>query len=178
MHFSQPRENVLQLALRAGMKVADLGSGSGHYAHAAAAVVGHDGRVYAVDVRQDMLRHIKESVHRNHRGILEGVWGDIEKPGGTGLRDQSLDAAILANTLFQIEHRAGLVAEIKRILKPGGSLLVVDWAGSYGGMGPSPEQVVSERTAEELFINAGFHKVKNFRGGPHHYAVVFSLPAS
>ncbi len=164
------------MALSDGMKVADLGSGAGHYAHAAAAVVGPEGKVYAVEVRQDMLRHIKESVHKHHRGTIEPVWGDIEKAGGTGLRDHSMDAAILANALFQVEHRAGLIAEIRRILKPGAKLLVVDWAGSYGGMGPKADAVVGEREAEELFIGAGFVKVKNFRGGPHHYALVFTTP--
>lgn len=176
MNFSQPKESVLQLGLHEGMKVADLGSGSGHYAQAAAAIVGHSGRVYAVEVREDMLRHITESAHQAHRGIIEPLWGDIEKPGGTGLRDRSMDAVILANVLFQVEHRQGLVAEIQRVLKPGGKLLVIDWAGSYGGMGPTPAEVVTERAAEELFIGAGFHKVKSFRSGPHHYALVLTLP--
>ena len=40
----------MHLKLRSGMKVADLGAGTGHYARAAAAVVGRDGRVYAIDV--------------------------------------------------------------------------------------------------------------------------------
>ncbi|MDO8623877.1 MAG: methyltransferase domain-containing protein [bacterium] len=177
VHFSEPKATVLQLALREGMKVADLGSGSGHYAHAAAAIVGHDGKVYAVEVREDMLKHIKESVHHRHRGIIEPLWGDIERAGGTMLRDQSMDAVILANVLFQIEHRQSLVSEIQRILKPEGKLLVVGWAGSYGGMGPAPDKVVSEHAVEELFIGGGFHKIKSFRAGPHHYALLFSVPA-
>ena len=173
--FSDPKSTLQQLGLREGMRVADLGSGSGHYAHAAAAIVGHSGRVYAVEVREDMLRHIKESVHHSHRGTVEVVWGDIEKPGGSGLRDQSMDVIILANVLFQVQHREGLLQEVRRIAKPGAKVLVVDWAGSYGGMGPAPSEVVSERAAEELFINAGFHKVKNFRSGMHHYALVLSV---
>ena len=44
---------------------------------------------------------------------------------------------------------------------------MIDWAGSYGGMGPAPEHVVAEHDAEAFFINGGFHKVKSFRGGPH-----------
>lgn len=175
-HFSDPRENVLQLGLREGMKVGDFGAGSGHYSRAAAAIVGHSGKVYAIDVQEDVLKHIKLNTHEQHRRTIEAVWGDIEKLGGTHLRDASLDAVILANTLFQIEDRSGLLAEMKRVLKPGGKLLVIDWAGSYGGIGPAPEKVVTERDAEAFFINTGFHKVKSLRAGPHHYGILFTAP--
>lgn len=174
--FSNPQENVLQLGLHEGMKVGDFGAGSGHYARAAAAIVGTSGRVYAIDVQGEVLKHLKLNTHERHQGIIETVWGDIEKPGGTHLRDASLDAVILANTLFQVENRFGCLGEIKRVLKSGGKLLVVDWAGSYGGMGPARDKVVPEHEAEEFFINGGFHKAKSFRAGPHHYSIVFTAP--
>lgn len=174
--FSSPRENVLQLGLHEGMAVADFGAGSGHYARAVAAIVGHSGRVYAIDVQDDVLKHLKLNSHAHHASIIDTIWGDIEKPGGTHLRDASLDAVILANTFFQIENRFGLLAEMKRVMKQGGKLMVVDWAGSYGGMGPVPEKVVTESEAEAFFINGGFHKVKSFRAGPHHYGIIFTSP--
>jgi ubiquinone/menaquinone biosynthesis C-methylase UbiE len=176
MNFSDPRSNILQMGLRDGMKVADLGAGSGHYSLAAAASVGNSGRVYAVDVQEDILKHLKDSAHRAGRNNIETIWGNLEKKGGTKLRDQSMDAVILSNTLFQLEHKEDAVAEIKRIIKSGGKLLVVDWAGAYGGMGPAPHHVVTEHQAEELFIRGGFYKAKDFRAGPHHYAIVFTAP--
>lgn len=176
MNFADPKSNVLQLGLREGMKVADLGAGSGHYSIAAAGAVGMDGRVYAVDVQEDLLKHLVDSAHQMGLRNVEMVWGDIERKGGTKLRDQSMDAVILSNVLFQLAEPKELIAEIKRILKPGGRLLVIDWAGAYGGMGPRPEQVVSEHAAEELFITDGFHKLKDFRAGAHHYAIVFTSP--
>jgi len=176
-HFSSPRENVLQVGLREGMKVGDFGAGSGHYTRAAAAVVGHSGKVYAVDIQEDVLKHIKLNAHEHHQRIIETLWGDIEKAGGSHLRDASLDAILLANTFFQVENRFGLLGEMRRVLKPGGKIMVVDWAGSYGGMGPVPEKVVTEHDAEAFFINGGFHKVKSFRAGPHHYGIVFTAPA-
>lgn len=176
MNFADPKSNVLQLGLREGMKVADLGAGSGHYSIATAGAVGMDGRVYAVDVQEDLLKHLVDSAHQMGLRNVEMVWGDIERKGGTKLRDQSMDAVILSNVLFQLAEPKELIAEIKRILKPGGRLLVIDWAGAYGGMGPRPEQVVSEHTAEELFITGGFHKLKDFRAGAHHYAIVFTSP--
>jgi len=174
--FSSPQENILQFGLHEGMKVGDFGAGSGHYARAAAAIVGTSGKVYAIDVQEDVLKHLKLNTYEQHQNIIETVCGDIEKPDGTHLRDATLDAVILANTLFQIENRSGLLAEIQRVLKSGGKLLVVDWAGSYSGMGPAPEKIVSEHEAEDFFINGGFHKVKSFRAGPHHYGIVFTAP--
>jgi ubiquinone/menaquinone biosynthesis C-methylase UbiE len=176
MNFSDPKANVLQLGLRDGMRLADLGSGSGHYALAAASAVGASGRVYAIDIHEDMLQHVKDAAQGLGLGNIECIWGDIEKPGGTKLRDHTLDAAILSNVLFQIDQKPQLLAEITRILKPEGKLLVIDWAGAYGGMGPKPSHVVPESAAEELFITAGFHKQKDFRAGPHHYALVFTAP--
>jgi ubiquinone/menaquinone biosynthesis C-methylase UbiE len=159
------------------MKVGDFGAGSGHYSRAAAAIVGNSGKVYAIDVQEDVLKHIKLNTHPHHQHIIHTTWGDIEKTGGTHLRDHTLDAAIVANTLFQVENRFGFLAELKRVLKPGGKVLVVDWAGSYGGIGPTPSKVVRESEAEALFINGGFHKVKSFRAGPHHYGILFTTPA-
>jgi ubiquinone/menaquinone biosynthesis C-methylase UbiE len=176
MNFSDPHSTVLQMALRDGMKVADLGAGTGHYALAASAVVGPSGSVYAVDVQEDVLKHLHDTATRAGRKNIETIWGNIEKVGGTKLKDESLDAVILANVLFQIEHKLAVVKEIKRILKKDGKLLVVDWAGSYGGMGPAPHHVVMEHTAEEIFIEGGFYKAKGFRSGPHHYAILFTSP--
>jgi ubiquinone/menaquinone biosynthesis C-methylase UbiE len=164
------------MALRNGMKVADFGTGSGHYARAAAAVIGESGKVYAIDIQEDMLPHVKRDAHAHHQSVITTVWGDLEKPGGSHLRDASVDAVMLANSLFQITHKKDLLAEVRRVLVSGGKLLVVDWAGSYSGIGPSPEHVVSEHAAEDLCIKAGFHKVKSFRAGAHHYAIIFTAP--
>jgi len=176
MNFADPKGNVLQLGLREGMKVADVGAGSGHYALAAAAIVGGEGRVYAIDVQEDMLKHVHDAALAKHLRNVETIWGDGEKVNGTTLRDRSIDAAILSNTLFQAHDKPGIVGELKRILKSGGKLLVIDWAGAYGGLGPDPKHVVSEHAAEELFIGGGFHKAKDFRAGPHHYGIVFTAP--
>lgn len=174
--FSTPSENVLQMGLKEGMKVGDFGAGSGHYARAAAAVVGDGGKVYAIDIQEHVLKHLKLNSLAHHQRTIETVWGDIEKPGGTLLRDGSLDAAILANTFFQVENRFALVKEIKRVLKRAGLLMVVDWAGSYGGMGPAVAKVVHEGEAEQFFVSAGFHKVKTLHAGPHHYGILFTAP--
>lgn len=174
--FADPLKNVLQMGLREGMKVGDFGAGSGHYALAAAKIVGDTGRVYAIDVQEDILVRLRDEAKRRGVKNLETIWADFERAGGTLLKDGALDAVILSNTLFQLERKKDAIAEIKRVLKSGGKLLVVDWAGAYGGMGPAPHHVVPEHDAEELFIGGGFHKAKSFRGGAHHYSILFTAP--
>ena len=172
--FSNPQENVLQLGLHEGMKVGDFGAGSGHYARALAGIVGSSGKVYAIDIQEEILKHLKLNTHQHHQSIIDTHWGDIEKVGGTNLRDASLDAVVLANAFFQLENRFGMLSELKRVLKPEGKLMVIDWAGSYGGIGPLPKHVVPEHEAEAFFINGGFNKVRSFRAGPHHYGIIFT----
>lgn len=176
MRFAEPKANVLQMGLHEGMKVGDFGAGSGHYALAAAAIVGSSGKVYAVDVQEDVLARLKDDAARVGFRNIETIWGDFERPGGTKLKEHALDAIILSNTLFQLDRTEDALQEMRRVLRPGGKLLVVDWAGAYRGMGPSEDRVVPEHKAEELFIGGGFHKAKSFRGGPHHYSILFTAP--
>jgi len=176
MNFIDPKTTIQQMGLRIGMKVGDFGAGSGHYTIAAASLVGGEGRVYAIDVQEDILKHIHNLAKDNKLNNIETVCGNFEKQFGTKLREKVLDAAILSNTLFQLDDRKVAIEEIKRTLKSGGILLVVDWAGAYGGIGPTPEMIVSEHAAQEMFLNAGFHKVKDIAPAPHHYSFVLSAP--
>jgi len=175
MHFSDPLSNALQMGLKEGMVVGDFGAGSGHYAISLAHIVGDSGKVYAVDIQEDLLRRLVGEVAQRGLHNIEAIWGDVERPGGTKLKDKSLDAVVLSNTLFQLSKTDAAVGEIKRVLKPGGKLLIVDWSGAHGGMGPAKEQVVPEEKAEAIFTSAGFTKVKSFPGGPHHYSLLFTL---
>jgi ubiquinone/menaquinone biosynthesis C-methylase UbiE len=176
MHFADPTKNVLQMGLTDGMKVADIGAGTGHYALAASGIVGPAGHVYAIDIQEDVLKRLKDAAQERKSKNIETIWGDVEKPGGTKLRDHVVDAVILSNTLFQLADKQSAIAELKRILKPSGKLLVADWAGSYDGIGPDEGLIVPEHEAEELFIGSGFYKVKSYRAGPHHYSILFTCP--
>jgi ubiquinone/menaquinone biosynthesis C-methylase UbiE len=170
--FSDPDKNLAQLGLAEGMKVADLGAGTGYYSIAAGRRVGGSGRIYAVEVQKDLLNRLKSNATAEKVLNIEVVWGSIDTIGGTKLHDGLVDRAILANTLFQIEQkdRDGLALEIKRILKVGGKLLVVDW---LPGSPLSPKNCIPRMIAENLFNKNGFTIEKTFNAGEHHYGLVF-----
>ena len=172
MDFAAPDRNIKQFGLREGMRVVDLGAGSGHYSFAAARMVGNSGEVHAIEVQKDLLTRLKDQAGLEGLRNIEITWGDIEEEDGTKLRDDSMDAAILSNTLFKVKDKRGTLKEAYRILKPGGRLLIVDWSESFGGMGPQPEHVIEEGRARELSEGAGFHFDSTINTGEHHYGFI------
>ncbi len=174
--FSNPQKIIEEFGLELGMKVADLGSGSGFYSMEAARAVGSQGKVYAVDVQQDLLSKLKENASSEGLECIEIVWGDAEKIGGTRLKESFVDRVLATNILFQVDDKDALATEVWRILKPGGKLLVVDWTDSFGGLGPQSSQVFPADEAKKLFSGKNFSHLKDISAGEHHYGVIFKKP--
>jgi ubiquinone/menaquinone biosynthesis C-methylase UbiE len=171
--FTDPLTNLKQFDLREKMWVADLGAGTGAYSLAASRLVGPDGRIFAVEVQKDLLERVKDEAKKARIGNVDFIWGDIEKIGGTKLRDNSMDRVIVSNVLFQAPDKQSLLVEARRILKPGGEVIVIDWSDSFGGMGPSPSDVVSKSSAKSLLERAGFKFEREISAGEHHYGIIF-----
>ena len=173
MAFIDPQKNIEQFKLEKGMVVADLGVGSGFYTISASKKVGEEGRIYAIDVQKDLLEKLQKQAETERIFNIEYIWGDVEKLGGTRLADSSVDAIILSNILFQIENKESLASETKRILRPNGRVLVVDWSDSFNNMGPTKEMVFNEQQAEDFFINKGFIIDRKIEAGENHYGIIF-----
>lgn len=167
--FSDPASNLAKLGLNDGMKVVDLGAGSGFYTFEAARRVGASGRVYAVDVVKELLERIRSTGIANGLRNIEVVWGNSEKIGGTKLGEGIADRVIASNILFMVEKTDEFILEIKRILKPGGKVLVVDWSEVSA---LSPQKLVTASKAQMMFEKAGFTLDQSFNAGDHHYGLV------
>ncbi len=172
--FSDPEKNIAQFGVREGMKVADFGSGTGAYVRAISPHVGLTGRVYAIEVQKGLVKKLENEIKEWGLTNVECIWGDIEAKNGTKLADESMDAVILSNILFQSDDKLGLINEAKRILKDSGRLLLVEWSDSFGGMGPSPKHVVSEKKARDIFRERGFKVAETISAGDHHYGIIFT----
>ncbi|MFA7252275.1 MAG: methyltransferase domain-containing protein [Candidatus Paceibacterota bacterium] len=171
--FSDPENNIRQLSLVDGMHVADFGSGSGFYSLAIAKAVAPTGRVFAVDIQKDLLQKLKNGAKQSHLNNVDIIWGDLEHLGGTKLRENSMDAVVVANLFFQIQNKDGLCLEIKRVLKPKARVLVVDWSASFGGIGPQENDVVPKINMTTLFHDHGFTLDREIAAGAEHYGLVF-----
>lgn len=171
--FSNPEQNVAQLCLREGMRVADFGAGTGAYSLSAGAHVGHTGHVYAVEVQKELVKKLESEIKSKDIRNVECIWGDIEKLHGTKIADRSMDAVIIANVLFQAEDKLGLIDEAKRILKKGGKVLFIDWLSSFSSMGPTSEHIIEPKVATELFTKRGFKFAEKITTNTHHYGIIF-----
>lgn len=170
--FSDPSKIVEQCGIQPGMDVADIGTGSGFYAIAIARAMLSSGRVYAIDAQKDLLSKLKNNAAKAGIYNIEVIWGDIEKPNGTKLRDNSVDMAFLCNVLFQLEDKQNIIKEVRRILKPSGKVLVVDWSDS-SSIGPGKGFLVKKDKLMSLFEKAGFHNDREISAGQHHYGIIF-----
>lgn len=173
MGFANPVRSIEQLELQPGMQVADFGAGAGYLAVEAAERVGEDGRVYVIDIQQELLTKATHLAQEHHLGTLTFIHADIEAERGTTLEDASVDAVLISNLLFQAQHKEAVLAEAFRILRPQGMLLVVDWRDSFGGMGPQIEHVLPEDDAHTLAKAAGFKHKRDIDAGAYHYGLVF-----
>ncbi len=171
--FSDPENNISQFGLTPGMQVADFGSGSGFYSIAAAKAVVPNGQVFAVDIQNDLLQKLKRGSNQQNLQNINIVWADLEHLGGTKLRENSLDAVIAANIFFQISNKDALCLEIRRVLRPLARVMVIDWAGSFGGIGPINDHVVNKEDITKLFTDHGFELVKEIVAGSQHYGLIF-----
>ncbi len=171
--FSQPEKNIEQFAVDPGMKVVDLGSGAGFYTLAIAKAVGKTGKVFAVDVQQELLLKLKNEAFKQGVENIEIIWGDIDEENSTRLADNSVDRVLVANTLFQVDDKDAVAREAFRILKPKCTAMLIDWSDSFGGLGPHRSRIVNPEQGKIIFERAGFSFLRDIKAGDHHYGMIF-----
>lgn len=165
--FLNPKEILEKLKLREEMKGVDLGSGSGGWAIPLAKIL-EEGRVYAVDVLEEPLSALRAKAKLERIDNIETIIADVEK--GTKLPDEIADIVLMTNLLYQCYDKNGVIAEAKRLLKPKGKILIVDWVKD------NPVTMEIEKVSFEgikYFIKAQGLKIeKEFSAGDYHLALI------
>lgn len=163
------------LDIGSAMTVADFGCGSGHYVIEAAKRVGKGGRVYAIDIQQEMLGFVRAQAAMEHLSNIETIWADLEMPDATRLKENSVDVVIISNILFQAENKKQIVQEAFRVLKPGARAVVIEWNtdGQPIAFGPPITSRISSQNAKDLFKEEKFNLDKEFDPGDNHYGLIF-----
>jgi ubiquinone/menaquinone biosynthesis C-methylase UbiE len=105
---------------------------------------------------------------------IRTIRSNVENKNGSTLADASVDLVLMTNLLFQCENKRAVLEEGKRILKPGGRILVVDWIKDN----PLTKEIeyVSFDEIRSIGKELGLKIEKEFAAGSYHWGLIFEKP--
>jgi ubiquinone/menaquinone biosynthesis C-methylase UbiE len=162
-----PEVYVAALQPIPGLRLCDLGCGLGYFTFPVLDALGGEGTFYAVDTSPEMLEALRERLRAHPHGArvqtVESSESAVPLPGGCA------DAAVMGALFHELADRAAFLAEVRRLLAPGGRVLVADWdrrPGQEGATdaGPPYEHRVPREETESALRAAGFTAVTAHEG--------------
>lgn len=171
--WQDPLKISRAIGVKAGMTVADLACGPGFFTLPLASLVGEKGLVYAVDASSTMLNHLQAAVEKFglSRETIKAIHADVsssEIPSG------SVDVAIFANVLHDLDDKRAFLREVRRICKPGGTIVDVDWRKIRMEFGPPFEIRLTDAESKRILSENGIGVARSIDAGPYHYGLVCS----
>ncbi len=106
-----------------GDVVADIGCHEGYLSTRLSSLVGHNGKVYAIDVREDRLEKLRANAKKRNISNIITILGDYDNPK---LPTGSLDAVFIIDTYHEMDSYVKILEHVKNALKPNGKLMVLE----------------------------------------------------
>ncbi len=156
-------EIVKAVGLKPGMIVADIGAGTGLFTRLFAPLVAPGGKVYAVDIAESFVKHIERQAAADGLANVQGI---VCTPDSVNLPPESIDLAFLCDVYHHFEFPNKTMRSIHRALKPGGSVVLIDF---HRIEGVSSDFVMGHvRAGQEVcakeIADAGFKQVEDRKG--------------
>jgi len=122
--WQRPDQIMDALGVADASVVADIGAGTGYFSWRLAKEVGPSGRVYAVDIQQEMLDLLAQKMAERKVTNVVPVLGNITDPR---LPANAVDCAIMVDVYHEFSHPFEMMQSICRSLKPGGRVVFVEF---------------------------------------------------
>ena len=175
--FLLPQQVLSYFPIAEGMRVGECGvSGSGAMMTTLSEVVGPDGTVFAFDVNKNVLSAISSEARLHALTNIVPVWTDLEVVGGTTtVRDHQLDAALALHLFHESTHHAEIFSELRRMLKRGATLLVIDWTKeSTHPLAPKVSLRLAAGYCTQLAEQHGYHVTKEISPDNDHWGLLLT----
>ena len=170
--WQKPHEVIQALALKPDAVIADIGAGTGYFS-ARFANMTPQGRVYGVDTEPDMVRHLAE---RARREGLKNLTAVAAQPGDPRLPEKA-DLIILVDVYHHIESREGYFRSLRKALKPGGRVAVIDFRMDSPVGPPKIARIAPDKVKSEL-KRAGYVLAQEHAFLPNQYFLIFQPAGS
>ena len=151
------------IGLKPGMSVADIGAGTGLFTRLFSPLVGPQGKVFAVDIAENFVKHIERQARADG---LTNIVGVVCQPDSANLPPASIDLAYICDAYHHFEYPHKTMRSIHGALKPGGEVILIDFQRIPG---VSSDFVMGHvRAGQEVFtkeiVEAGFEQVEERKG--------------
>lgn len=170
--YQKPDEVVAALNIKQGEVIADLGAGSGYFTFRLARQVGDTGRVYAVDVSPEMIVNLNRRIRDLKVGNVVSV---LAAPDDPLLAEASVDRFYICNTWHHIDSRDPYLVLLRRMLKPGGQIIMVDFKKAETPVGPPMELRIDRDDLVREMERNGFRVEAEHTFLPYQYFLVFQV---
>lgn len=170
--WQKPEEVVALLDVPAGGTVVDLGAGTGYFLRDLSEAVGPNGRVLALDPDQGMVDRMHERVERDR---LRNVRPDLIPTDDPSLTPRSVDRILIVNTWHHIEGRSRYAQMLEESLRPGGTVLIVDFT-MESPIGPPDSMRLTIDTVRAELEAGGLRTEVLEESLPYQYAIAGRVP--
>lgn len=145
--WQKPAEVVALLRIAPGMKVADIGAGTGYFEPYLSRAVGPTGSVLALDVEDSMVSYLKERAAREKLANVTAAKVAFDDPK---LAAGSVDRVLVVDTWHHVAGREAYAAKVRDGLVPGGFVAIVDFTMEATHGPPKEHRVTADQVQKEL----------------------------
>lgn len=168
--WQKPGEVIRALDIKTGDHIADLGSGSGYFTFRLANAVGPGGKVFAVDIDQELSAYVRDRALAEAYKNIDVI---LAKPDDPMLPPSGVDMIFSTNTYHFLANRTAYFANASKYLRPGGRLVIIDfnsrqWFDIFGAHYTPGDLIKSEME------KAGYTLQREFDLLPRQHFLVFS----
>jgi ubiquinone/menaquinone biosynthesis C-methylase UbiE len=150
----------------------DIGCGNGFFTIPAAEQVGENGKVYALDANAEAVETVKSKVATNG---LKNIVAKAAEAEETVFCDECADMVFFSIVLHDFRDPAKVLSNAKRMIKPDGTLINLDWKKKLMTLGPPMQIRFSEAQAQALIKQAGFTVETVENAGSNFYLITAKL---
>jgi ubiquinone/menaquinone biosynthesis C-methylase UbiE len=169
--YQKPHEVLTALKIRPGEVIADIGAGSGYFTFRLSHFVGAKGKVYAVDVSPEMILHINRRIRDLKTTNVITVLADPDDPL---LPENSINRFFFSESWHHIENQSKYLALMKKLLKPGGEVVMIDFQKKELPIGPPMQMKISREDLIKQMQTNGFRLTQEYTFLPYQYFLVFA----
>jgi ubiquinone/menaquinone biosynthesis C-methylase UbiE len=166
----QPDKAIVELNLKPGMFVGDVGAGTGFYSLRIAKVIGPDGKVYANDIQPGMLDRLNANAAAQHIANVVTILGTESDPK---LPPDKLDLVILVDVYHEFSRPQRMLDRIRESLKPNGRLVLLEYRKEDPSVPIRPEHKMSVQEVKAEVIPEGYRFEKVVDTLPWQHIIFF-----